>query len=102
MAKTSSKASEKKGKGTKTPATQFRLQVPDAKAVYLVGDFNEWNETEYRVRRYKGGVFIKKLELKPGRYEYKFVVDGVWTSDPANPMAQSNDFGSENSVIVVS
>ena len=101
MAKTRSKACEKKKKCAKTPATEFRLQAPEAKTVYLAGDFNEWNETEYRVRRYKGGVFIKKLELKPGRYEYKFVVDGVWTNDPANPVTQPNDFGSENSVIVV-
>ena len=101
MAKANSIASEKKEKSAKILTTEFRLQAPGAKKVCLAGDFNEWDETEFRIRKYKGGMFIKKLALESGRYEYKFLVDGTWTIDPENPVTQSNEFGSENSVIVV-
>jgi len=84
------------------PATEFKLAAPDAKEVFLAGDFNDWNPTEYRLRRYKDGIYKKKLQLKPGRYQYLFRVDGEWWTDPEHPERTSNPFGSENSVITVS
>jgi 1,4-alpha-glucan branching enzyme len=84
------------------PTTEFKLVAPDAKEVFLAGDFNDWNPTEYRLRRYKDGIYKKKLQLKPGRYQYLFRVDGEWWTDPEHPERTSNPFGSENSVITVS
>jgi 1,4-alpha-glucan branching enzyme len=46
-------------------------------------------------------VWKVSLPLKPGRYEYRFVVDGEWTSDPNARESAINDFGSTNSVLVV-
>jgi len=37
----------------------------------------------------------------PGRYEYKFLVDGEWHRDPVNQEVCDNDFGTLNSVIFV-
>jgi 1,4-alpha-glucan branching enzyme len=85
-----------------TPAIEFTLSAPEAKEVFLVGDFNDWNPTEYRLRRYKDGIYKKKLQLKPGRYQYLFRVDGEWRPDPDHSERISNPFGSENSVITVS
>ncbi len=53
------------------------------------------------MRKFKDGKYVKMLKLKPGRYEYQFIVDGQWRTDPANPNRQSNSFGSENSVIEI-
>ena len=39
--------------------------------------------------------------LRPGRYEYKFLVDAEWLADPAVAQTVCNQFGSLNSVIVV-
>jgi len=84
-----------------SPSTEFTLNAPNANEVYLVGDFNNWDGAEFRMRKFKEGVHKKSVKLKPGRYEYRFVVDGEWWCDPENPNRQVNSFGSENSVIEV-
>jgi hypothetical protein len=57
-----------------------------AKAVYLAGEFNAWNPTaEQMAGPDQDGVFVKRLTLPAGTYEYKFVVEGKeWISDPRN------------------
>ena len=85
-----------------TPSTEFKVYAPEAQEVFLVGDFNDWNGADYRMRRFKDGTWKKKVKLKPGQYEYRFVVDGDWWTDPDNPDRRLNTFGSENSVITIS
>jgi len=100
---TPAKSSKKTtGSRTATPSIEFKLVAPDAKDVYLVGDFNDWNASQYRLRRYKDGVYKKKLQLKPGRYQYLFLVDGEWWTDPEHLERTPNPFDSENSIITVS
>lgn len=101
--KTEGKSATKKesAKRKKINSTEFSIIAPDAQEVYLAGDFNEWNTSEYLMRKFKNGKCVKKLQLKPGRYEYQFVVDGHWIIDPENPNRQANSFGSENSVIEI-
>ena len=91
-------------KKTKTaiPSIEFKLVAPDAKDVFLVGEFNDWDTSQYRLRRYKDGVYKKKLQLKPGRYQYLFLVDGEWWTDPEHLERAPNPFDSENSIITVS
>ncbi|MCK9294857.1 MAG: isoamylase early set domain-containing protein [Desulfobulbaceae bacterium] len=82
-------------------STEFSLTAPEAKQVFIAGDFNDWNASEHAMRKFKDGKYSKMLKLKPGRYEYQFIVDGQWWTDPANPNRQPNSFGSENSVIEI-
>ncbi len=42
-----------------------------------------------------------ELELPPGTYEYRFVVDGEWGDDPEAARRVANPFGGENAVRVV-
>ncbi|MCS7184765.1 MAG: alpha-amylase family glycosyl hydrolase [bacterium] len=70
------------------------------KEVYLAGSFNGWNSKRDKME-YKNGRFIKTLELKPGVYSYKFVVDGRWLKDEKNPLTEPDGFGGFNSVIQV-
>ena len=42
------------------------------------------------------------LELRPGRHEYLFVVDGQWLPDPNARESVQNPFGGKNSVLIVS
>ena len=44
---------------------------------------------------------VEELALPPGTHEYRFVADGVWMADPANPRTVPNPFGGLNSVIEV-
>ncbi|MEJ2720515.1 MAG: isoamylase early set domain-containing protein [bacterium] len=73
---------------------------PDAKEVFLVGDFNNWNQrTDRMVKR--RGAFQKSKQLVPGEYQYKFLVDGEWYPDPAAERQIPNKYGTLNSVIRV-
>jgi len=47
------------------------------------------------------GVWNKTLILAPGRYEYKFFVDGEWKTDPLNSLSCGNCFGTQNSILNV-
>ena len=91
------KTTTKKTKKT-IASTEFSLIAPEASEVFLVGDFNEWNTNGFRMRKFKDGSCKKMVKLPPGRYEYRFVVDGNWCTDPQNNERCENPFGSENSV----
>jgi 1,4-alpha-glucan branching enzyme len=60
----------------------FALEHLDAKEVYLCGDFNQWSPVSLRMLQRNGdGHWEKRVTLPPGRYEYKFIVDGKWLHD---------------------
>jgi len=70
--------------------------------VLLAGDFNDWvPDAGVLLDRRDDGSWTKFLPLKPGRYEYKLVVDGRWIADPLNPNQVVNEVGTRNSVLEV-
>lgn len=69
-----------------------------AREVVLSGSFNGWNERRLKMNRVEGGWQLR-LELPPGRYEYKFIADGLWLHDPANPKKIRNQHGTFNSIL---
>jgi 1,4-alpha-glucan branching enzyme len=62
--------------------TVFCCQAPGARAVYLEGTFNGWKPQATPMRQNGHGEWQVALDLPPGRYEYKFVVDGQWCCCP--------------------
>jgi 1,4-alpha-glucan branching enzyme len=87
---------------TKSKRVTFTLNAPDAKKVTLGGDFNNWDYKRTPLQRNtKDRTWEKELTLAPGRYEYKFMVDGNWVNDPSNNNRVRNSFGTENSVIEI-
>jgi 1,4-alpha-glucan branching enzyme len=82
-------------------STEFVIMAPEAQKVFLTGDFNNWNPSEFSMRKFKNGGCKKKVKLKPGRYEYQFIVEGNWLTDPENLECCATPFGTENSVINV-
>ena len=67
----------------------------------LAGSFNSWNAQATPLIK-KGADWFVGLDLAPGTYQYKFVVDGQrWTVDPENSRNADDGGGSVNSVIVV-
>lgn len=86
--------------------TSFTCVAPEAAEVFLSGEFNEWSSTATPMERTADGPWVVSLELAPGRYEYKFVVDGRWVCEPGcdapgegRPRCVPNTFGTLNSVI---
>lgn len=57
----------------------------NAHQVILSGNFNEWNTAELAMTKTTTGWRIPYV-LAPGTYEYKFIVDGKWITDPENPV----------------
>ncbi|NNK80131.1 MAG: hypothetical protein HKO93_01425, partial [Flavobacteriales bacterium] len=56
----------------------------DAEEVYLSGDFNAWQQRELPMSKVGDGWTIPYV-LRPGNYQYKFIVDGDWQYDESNP-----------------
>lgn len=89
---------------TSTPKKRkirFSLIAPDASNVSVAGDFNAWDATCHSLKKKNNGQWEKSLNLPPGAYQYKFVVDGQWRLDPGNDQACDNEFGTRNNVLVV-
>ncbi len=80
----------------------FTAFYPEAKKVFLAGDFNNWQPEKNPMRRMAGDVWQVKVPLAKGYYRYRFVVDGKWQQDPYNNGIEPNPYGELNSVINVS
>jgi hypothetical protein len=81
--------------------TTFRLKgYPDARIVILSGSFNNWNQSQYVFGK-EGDEWICRIDLEPSKHAYKFIVDGNWLLDPANPNSEDDDYGVKNSFIIV-
>lgn len=61
-------------------------------AVFLAGSFNDWQPTGLKMDGPDAdGRYTTQLKLKPGLYEYKFVIDSTkWRPDPGNPIQVTN------------
>jgi hypothetical protein len=80
--------------------TTFRLKGhPNAKFVNLAGSFNDWKPATILCGR-EADEWICRIDLKPGKYTYKFIVDGNWIVDPANPTKEDDGRGNTDSVLV--
>ncbi len=80
--------------------TIFFINTPNAKDVFIAGEFNQWKiDGESRLSRLDNGTWEKKVALNPGKYRYKFVVDGEWIMDMKNSEKEPNPYGSFDSVI---
>jgi 1,4-alpha-glucan branching enzyme len=80
----------------------FSLDAPGADSVYLAGDFNAWDCRKHPMKKDNAGVWRKTVMLFPGRYEYRFLVEGQWINDLQNPETCLNCFGTLNNVVTVS
>ena len=80
--------------------TTFRLQTfSDAHIVALAGSFNDWDQSQLVCGK-EDGAWVCRIDLKPGSYTYKFIVDGNWVLDPSNPNTTVDDAGNTNNVLI--
>ncbi|MGZ3940067.1 MAG: hypothetical protein ACXVBK_14955 [Flavisolibacter sp.] len=81
------------------PNYTFRLNgFPNAKQVFLTGDFNSWDPKAYAMKK-QGDDWIFPVHLALGKHLYKFIVDDKWINDPANPLWEQNEYETGNSVL---
>jgi chromosome partitioning protein len=80
----------------------FAAHFENARRVQIAGDFNNWSAMSTPLRSNGDpSKWIAKLPLLPGRYRYRFIVDGRWTNDPHNVRVEKNEYGELNNVVEV-
>lgn len=72
-----------------------------ARKISLGGEFNDWQADETRFKKQPNGFWKAEIKiLPPGKYLYKFVVDGKrWTEDASNGLKEPDGFGGFNSIL---
>ncbi|QMU31375.1 serine hydrolase [Adhaeribacter radiodurans] len=87
---------------TKPPKGNAELKLKgynNAKLITVAGSFNNWNAYHHFFVK-QGDTWICRLDLAPGKYQYKIVVDNNWILDPGNT-ANIEENGNKNSLLVV-
>jgi chromosome partitioning protein len=80
----------------------FSVKFEQAKRVLIAGDFNNWTPEVTPMTRLPDAVgWTMSLPLRPGRYRYRFIVDGKWVTDPHNKYVETNQFGELNNIVEV-
>jgi len=99
---TTAKLSEYYGVSQINDAVVFVTLYPRAHSVQIAGDFNNWQPEQHMMEKVgDSGVWQTQMNLNPGRYRYRLVVDGQWQQDPYNELNELNPFGGFNSVIEI-
>ena len=79
----------------------FTVHAPHAREVAMAGTFNDWDPLTRPLKREADGNWKVTFYLAPGKYEYRFIVDGIWTDDPCCTTRCWNQYGGENCILVV-
>jgi 1,4-alpha-glucan branching enzyme len=82
-------------------AVVFQCVFPGAGQVSVAGSFNDWQPSAAPLKNLGDGHWRLDLTLHPGRYEYRFIVDGNWADDPLGRAFVENPFGTRNCVLLV-
>ena len=69
-----------------------------ARNIYLSGSFNNWTTTQLPMQKTDSG-WVVNVKLPPGKYQYKYIIDGRWTEDLNNNLRENDFRGGKNSVI---
>ena len=81
---------------------QFTFYKKGLQSISVVGGFNDWDADSTKLTEVSPGVWTVSMRLRPGVYEYQFILNGKQrVTDPTMPQT-SSDFGSPNSVVTVS
>lgn len=97
------KTSKSSAKSVKSAAKKvtFEFFAPNSQKVGLAGSFNNWDAAATPLKKDRDGKWKAVVSLQPGRYEYRFWVDGNWQNDQRPVECIPNGFGSWNCVLKV-
>ncbi len=98
---TASKSQAAQTNSSRESLAEFVVIAPKAESVSIAGTFNHWNTNALKLTKDYKGNWRGSLRLKPGRYEYRFFVDGDWRDDPLAKATIGNAFGSKNAILEI-
>lgn len=72
----------------------FRVYLPEATSVELVGTFTDWRARPIRMTRESTGWWTAAADLAPGEHDFSYLVNGAsWVADYAASGVKRNGFG---------
>ncbi|HXX65420.1 MAG TPA: redoxin domain-containing protein [Bacteroidota bacterium] len=77
---------------------EFSYKDENAHRVEVAGDFSNWKPIALYTYE---GKFRRRITLRPGTYQYKFLVDNALTLDPGNSSTVRTPENYENNVLMV-
>jgi 1,4-alpha-glucan branching enzyme len=80
----------------------FICHAPEAHAVTLIGDFNDWDPHAYPMKRQPDGAWLLQIPLNHGHHHYQFLIDGKPTLDPRAQGIARNEQNEKVSLLSVS
>jgi 1,4-alpha-glucan branching enzyme len=80
----------------------FVCVAPNARTVYLTGDFNGWHPETHPMQRQADGAWLLQVPLHHGHHQYRFIVDGKPVLDPRASGVARDPRGERASLIAVS
>lgn len=84
---------------TQTVILQFN--DTDIRTLQIAGEFNNWIPDANVVTRREDGIIKKILQIQPGQYQYRLIINGKWQKDANNPQQTPNEYGETNSLLEV-
>lgn len=77
------------------------VKVEGARTVLITGDFTQWAAEGIRLSHNGNGTWKTELELAPGEYQYRLLVDGQWRDHLEATRKVANPYGTQNCVLIV-
>lgn len=77
------------------------IYTGQAETIYVAGDYNQW-ELKDRMKKLKNRDlwYIKKHFPENSRFDYKYIVDGTWITDPLNKNITPGSAGNNSTLIM--
>lgn len=73
----------------------------NAQSVYLAGDYNQWELQDNMIKVPNNDLwYIKKNFPENSRFDYKYIVDGNWITDPLNENVTPGGAGANSTLIM--
>ncbi|MFP4105296.1 MAG: hypothetical protein ACLFVU_04310 [Phycisphaerae bacterium] len=79
---------------------EFRFFRPDARRVYIAGDFNGWRTNELMMEKEEEGHWVARMKLPTGEFRFRYCADGKWFTDYAAFGVEPGSFGMDSIVLV--
>ena len=80
---------------------RFVIYQPEAGSVQIAGSFTNWNNVPMKMIG-PSGYWEIELDVTKGEHQYVFIIENdKKIADPTILMRERDDFGSENSVLIV-
>ena len=77
---------------------EFSFFRPQARQVFLAGEFNHWRAGDLPMLRSESGYWRARLRLPAGEFRFRYCADGAWFADFAAVGVEPGRFGMDSVV----